>query len=536
MMARFTLFLIPGLLFAQDPISVSGSVRNALTGEPIAKVSVFLRSILNGGASLLTKTDAEGTFRFVDLAPGGFFLHAEKPGYLRLGFGPSTRVAAPTQLILKAGEKLAVPPLQLHPQSVLTGRVVDEDDEPVERVMVQVATLRGGQLMPMQGGPTNDLGEFRISGLGAGKYYLLTQGAQRGTTKDRRGYLTTYYPGTSEVSTAVAVDLRPGQVSAPLEIRLQLGNLFRIRGRVQGLSDSYRSMTVRLVPRRDPAVGRMMSMGFPMRTGGLRPDHTFELGSVAPGVYDLVLTGQSGVEWGHIPVAVTQNNLEDLVIVAQAPVSVRGTVRFDGETTVSVAGLHVVIYPALAGTSLAQAQIDAKGAFTLEEVGRQIYRLNLDPGKSAYVKQVLVGGENRVLGGLDFSNGAADLEIVLGTKPAKLTVAVRREEKDASPGSVLLIPEGAAYVSAVVPLRVGLHTVATAGPNGEFLFSSLPPGKYQLLAAEPNLMGISLSEATLKQLQSKMTTIEIEEGETKPVALVPLSRKAMAELGIDVDQ
>jgi len=33
-----------------------------------------------------------------------------------------------------------------------------------------------------------------------------------------------------------------------------------------------------------------------------------------------------------------------------------------------------------------------------------------------------------------------------------------------------------------------------------------------------------------------MTTIEIEEGETKPVAVVKLSRKAMAELGIDVDQ
>jgi len=277
MMARLTLFLIPGLLFAQDPISVSGSVRNALTGEPIAKVSVFLRSNLNGGNALLTKTDAEGKFRFVDLAPGGFFLHAEKPGYLRLGFGPSTRVAPQTQLSLKVGEKLAVPPLQLYPQSVITGRVVDEDDEPVERVMVQVATLRGGQLMPMQGGPTNDLGEFRISGLGAGKYYLLTQGAQRGTTKDRRGYLTTYYPGTSEVSAAVSVDLRAGQVSAPLEIRLQLGNLFRIRGRVQGLSNGDRSMGVRLVPRRDPAAGRIMSMGFPMRNGGLRPDQTFEL-------------------------------------------------------------------------------------------------------------------------------------------------------------------------------------------------------------------------------------------------------------------
>jgi len=33
-----------------------------------------------------------------------------------------------------------------------------------------------------------------------------------------------------------------------------------------------------------------------------------------------------------------------------------------------------------------------------------------------------------------------------------------------------------------------------------------------------------------------MTTIEIEEGETKSVVLVQLSRKAMAELGLDIDQ
>ena len=535
-MSRLTLLLIPGLLFAQDPSSISDTVQNALTGEPLAKVTLFLRSMLAGGETQLTKTDGEGKFRFVDLAAGGFFLHAEKPGYLRLGFGPSTRVAPPVQLTLKAGEKLTVPTLQLHAQSVITGRVVDEDDEPVERVMVQVAVLRGGQLAPMQGGPTNDLGEFRISGLGAGKYYLVTQGGLRGTAKDRRGYLTTYYPGTTEVGAAVAVDLRAGQSSAPVVIRLQQGNLYRIRGRVQGLAGGDRSMGVRLVPRRDLMVGRMMSMGFSMSNGGLRPDHTFELGSVAPGVYDLALSGQTGVEWGHVPVTVTQNDLDDVVIVAQAPLSVRGTVRFDRATTASVEGTRVLVYPALAGTSVAQAQADAKGEFVMNEVGRQVYRMNLEPGKTAYVKQVLMGGQDRTLGGLDFSSGAADLEIVLGTKPATLTAAVRREAADASPGSVLLIPEGAVFHSAGVPPRVGVQTIATAGPKGEFVFSSLPPGKYQVLAAEPNLMGISLPEAVLKKLQSKMTTVEIEEGEAKSVALVQLSRKEMAELGVDVDQ
>ena len=533
-MTRLTLLLIPWLSLAQDPISVSGSVQNALTGEPIGKATVFLRSILAGGEPQLTKTDAEGKFRFADLTTGSFFLHAEKPGYLRLGFGPSTKMAPPVQLTLQSGEKLTVPTLQLYPQSVITGRVVDEEDEPVERIMVQVAVLRGGQLTPMQGGPTNDLGEFRISGLGAGNYYLVTQGMQRGTTKDRRGYLTTYYPSTSEMATAVPVVLRAGQTSAPIQIRLQQGSLYRIRGRVQGLAGGDRSIRVRLLPRRDPGVGRMM--GFPTGNGGLRPDQTFELGSVAPGVYDLVLTGQSGVEWGHIPVTVTQQDLEDLVLVAQAPVSVRGTVRFDGETKASLTEVHIFMYPMLAGSSLAQARADAKGAFTLQEVGRQSYRMTLDPGKSAYVKRVLVGGQERVLGGLDFSNGAADLEIVLGTKPAKLSVTVRREAADPAPGCVLLIPEGTSSLGWGVPVRIGVQTIATLISTGEFVFSSLPPGKYQVVAAEVDLSGLPLPEATMRTLQSKMTNLDIKEGETKTVTLAPLSRKELAESGIDLEQ
>ncbi len=75
-MSRLTLLLIPCFLFAQDPISVSGNVQNALTGEPIGRVTVFPRSIVAGGGTQLTKTDAEGKFRFSPAAMPWWWLAA----------------------------------------------------------------------------------------------------------------------------------------------------------------------------------------------------------------------------------------------------------------------------------------------------------------------------------------------------------------------------------------------------------------------------------------------------------------------------
>src|SRR4029077_14437827 len=65
--------------------------------------------------------------------------------------------------------------LKLTPQSVVAGHVFDEDGDPLQSVNVEVwrySYPRGRrQLMQVQNGSTNDLGEFRISNLSPGRYY-----------------------------------------------------------------------------------------------------------------------------------------------------------------------------------------------------------------------------------------------------------------------------------------------------------------------------------------------------------------------------
>src|SRR6185503_10881105 len=70
--------------------------------------------------------------------------------------------------------------LKLTPQSVIIGRVYDQDGDPVENAQVQVMRYTyprsGRQLSTVGTGTTNDLGEYRVAGLAPGRYYVSATG------------------------------------------------------------------------------------------------------------------------------------------------------------------------------------------------------------------------------------------------------------------------------------------------------------------------------------------------------------------------
>src|SRR5229473_2481338 len=81
--------------------------------------------------------------------------------------------------------------------------------EPVEHVQVTATRYTRGRKQPVQAGAgqTDDLGEYRIFGLEASKYYLSATYRQPAmmSTQDRtvgaaadEGYAPTFYPGTND--------------------------------------------------------------------------------------------------------------------------------------------------------------------------------------------------------------------------------------------------------------------------------------------------------------------------------------------------
>ena len=170
---------------AKKLAALEGRVVNAKTGEPLRRVNLTMRSSATGmrtsvpmasSAPYAASTDAEGKFRIEKIEPGTYMLFAERQGFVRQAHGARRAGMQGTNITLAAGQELKDLEFKLTPQAVITGRVVDEEGEPLARVSVQVLRrfyYQGQQrLMPSGGGQTTDTGEFRISELAPGRYWI----------------------------------------------------------------------------------------------------------------------------------------------------------------------------------------------------------------------------------------------------------------------------------------------------------------------------------------------------------------------------
>src|SRR5215467_1157668 len=138
----FLLLLLWGPALPQDdsdaaeakPASVSGVVRNSVTGEPLAHVRVYLRfhgenAGIVGNSNVIT--NAEGQFAFTNIVPGTHILTAE-----RRGFGPGSGPVG--RITFKSGDEIKDIVLSLVTDAVIAGRVIDAEGSPVERITVEV--------------------------------------------------------------------------------------------------------------------------------------------------------------------------------------------------------------------------------------------------------------------------------------------------------------------------------------------------------------------------------------------------------------
>jgi len=161
-------------------------------------------------------TDAEGQFTIDDVQPGQYVVVVDHAGFVQSGTG-NRRISISVQ----PGSAKTDLILHMQPAAVITGKIVDLDGDPMGEVNVtaiRAGSLGAGRISHNSGnGATNDLGEFRIPDLRAGRYKIAAfppQGSrppdlkENNDGKDQSIYVTTHYPGVSEEDQAVAVEIR----------------------------------------------------------------------------------------------------------------------------------------------------------------------------------------------------------------------------------------------------------------------------------------------------------------------------------------
>jgi len=359
----------------QGTSAISGRVLTADTGRPVKRARLTVSGGGRGGRTVTT--DDQGRYQITELAMGNYTVTASKSGFVDAVFGQRRPLQPGTQVQLADGQTVADIDLRLTRGGVITGRVADEDGEPLARALVTVQRyqyVRGErQLTPAGGDQTDDRGQYRVFGLPPGDYYvsasaagleqIIGRGLQQlaagigalgggpGGGRGGRGadpaalaaigaqaepepigYAPTYYPGVVNAPEAGRIVVGPGQEVAGIDFQIQLLPLATVTGVVVGVEDA---VAVMLTPQ-DSAGGALARLGGQALIGRAQADGTFTITSVPPGRYVAIARsrGRNGdPRVGAQPLIVNGQNIEGVTLALQPGVTLSGNITVESSGT-----------------------------------------------------------------------------------------------------------------------------------------------------------------------------------------------------------
>lgn len=540
---------------------IAGHVTNALTGEPLKKTYIRLTSrggsnravigtagsMVAGAQAYTTSTAADGSFRMEGIEPGEYILSGTRSGFLNTQYGAKAPGRPGTSISLSPGQQVSDISLSLSPQAVITGKVVDEDGDPVGGGMAQVLRqrwLRGKlRYLPERSGPINDLGEFRIANVEPGKYYVAAQKTPNPQEAPPPGQpdtraIRTFYPGAAAIADATLLDVKTGQDLAGINIRLITAQTYHVRGKVIGsVSEGTRERTmVSLSARADD------SAVFTGGQTGVGRDGTFDVAGVMPGAYTLTLMTMSGQVRmiGHQNVDVGAADVNDVAVAVTPPGSMRGVARVEGTAPSGVAAptaasLRLAFIP-LDSTPMmgpvSVAKFAPDGTFTIENVSPGKYFVQTAAPQGTYLRSVRFGSAEIQGKELDLSSGVGgQLEVIYRYGPAEVSGTVQSEQagsgaveaRSVPPAQILLVPD--------VLNADGSGTLFGNSDNtGAYTVSQVPPGHYRAYAFERLDTEQLQNPDVLKQLESVGQNIEVKENEKKQIQLALISADALVQV------
>src|SRR5439155_26392523 len=115
--------------------TITGRVVAADTGRALRRARVVVGG---GGRPHAASTDEQGRYRVTGLAAGSYTISAAKSGFVDGAFGQRRWSGMGTPLDLTDGQQAVNIDIKLARGGVVTGRVLDEEGEPLARAMVTV--------------------------------------------------------------------------------------------------------------------------------------------------------------------------------------------------------------------------------------------------------------------------------------------------------------------------------------------------------------------------------------------------------------
>jgi len=526
--------------------SIAGMVVKEPGSQPLKKVLVqVIAEEQKQGGNYTASTDADGNFHIESVVPGRYRLFLEKTGLVEVngrGLKADTNV-----FTIRAGQPLEDLLFRMLPTAIISGHITDEDGDPMSGVRIIAQKKKPGKATRESVGTdaTNDLGEYRLSGLFPGQYWIVampppdfrdyeqqpkksSHGDNRDNSQPDNRYLTTYYPGTYDAMLASAVTLKAGE-ETPINFTLVPARTYRVRGIVAGISAVQK-----------PAVEVVSRAGESVHASEVGPDGWFEVRGVGPGSY--VVRASAGTESQSLvarqDISVVAADVEGLKLVPLPSFTLSGHLRIEGrapgDLTQYSVNLRQAEVPEDAGLFMSQdffgmnAPVDRLGNVEWKNVNPGVYIVQVygGDGQGFFLKSVKLGGRDIETGFT--ASGPATLDLVVSTKGGVIEgVVVLREkekEKDVDTGHMNNDHPVANATVVAVPeekyRKLPDHFVTgSTDQHGRFTIRGLAPGSYTLYAWQDLDEPVWVDPDFLKGQEANGTAVKVEEGSHQTVEL-----------------
>jgi protocatechuate 3,4-dioxygenase beta subunit len=516
-----------------------GSIRGRITsqeGRPLRRAQIMLLPVVQavGALRLTASANSQGQYELKDVPPGTYRIRATRSGYVAVEFGQRLSSQPGQTIEVRPGQLVERIDIVLPRGGVLAGRIVDETGEPFTGVRVQAQELRynAGRRAPFPGGSamTDDVGEFRISGLRPGTYYVMASSTETWVNEKKQplGFAATYFPGRS-ARDAQPIAVAAGQERTDLDFMMTVSRTSRISGTVQSAAGAPAAAQRLVLAPEYREFGYISAIG--AMNQNTAADGSFEFRNVPPGQYQLrssagqVTSGQEEVAVAHLDV--TGEDVDGLVLVRRFGSSVSGMVITDDGTPPGFAPTQLRMEPIAIDPDrtlktsgfLPSLSVTPDWTFSIPNIaGPYVFRVVGLP-EEWMLDKVRIQEQDVTDVATDVPTGMKNIsgvEVVLTRKASSVsgtvvdgngrpmpdvTVVVFAEDRDHwGPGSRFV-------------------KMARPGGDGRFTMTGLPAGGYRAAASATAVEGEWESVEFLDSVYDEATRVSLSEGSTQTVTL-----------------
>jgi Carboxypeptidase regulatory-like domain len=473
---------------------IAGSVVSKADGRPLGRARVTVRDAKEPQKFQSLVTAEDGKYEFNGVPAGKYSLTGAKRGFIAASYDQHDQYS--TAIVTGAGLDTETLMLRLAPDAVIAGKVLDEANDPVFHAAVTLYYVdhSSGVDQIRQSGvaQTNDLGEYELTPLRPGIYFLSASGKpwyamhphseSAQSESDQRGevppaidrsldvaYRVTYYPDVTETDDAMPISIRGGErVQADIHLNPVPSLTLFFHTADEG-KHGY------IVPQLEQPV--FDGSTFVQSGGGnVVSPGVMEITGIPAGRYNVRIPGQ-GATLQINGVDLTKDGEEVDVSRSEVFSNLKFSVQTASEPTLP-AHLSVGLRSGNRMVSASQV-VDAKGEAEFQQIAAGRYEVVVwGPGKTYSIARISAEGAQVSGHSLSVAAGSSpsvSLTVVSGS--AEIEGTVTRAGKGLAGAMVVLVPNNP-------EVDHDLFRRDQSDLDGTFLLRGVVPGSYTLLAIE----------------------------------------------------